>query len=174
VVSPDLDSLLCPNGRFATSIDNVKNVRPDGEHFSLEGARLVGRWLLREVSGLRDVRVGRESVADQLAAKLTAAGFFCGFAPLPAHRRATDPEATVNCSRRQQLTILRVYSLQVYRDYFVGIEQKVGCRVARRAGQTTIAYTMDDDWIVTGGQPTISFAAKALGAPLRTFVCPQP
>src|SRR5690606_28834640 len=33
----DLDAVLCPGGRFQSSIDGVEKIRMDGVHFSVEG-----------------------------------------------------------------------------------------------------------------------------------------
>jgi hypothetical protein len=40
----DLFPILCPDGSYVPSVGGVKNVRPDGIHYSPEG----GRWLAEQ------------------------------------------------------------------------------------------------------------------------------
>jgi lysophospholipase L1-like esterase len=45
MVQVDLDSRVCPDGRFSDQIGNVADGRPDGLHFSDSGADWVASWL---------------------------------------------------------------------------------------------------------------------------------
>ena len=40
----DLDAHACPGGKYVATIDGVP-MRTDGVHFTLEGARLLWKWL---------------------------------------------------------------------------------------------------------------------------------
>jgi SGNH domain-containing protein len=41
----DLFARVCPNGHFTARLDDVENARPDGLHFSDDGADRVAEWL---------------------------------------------------------------------------------------------------------------------------------
>jgi peptidoglycan/LPS O-acetylase OafA/YrhL len=47
----DLDAQLCPGHQFSGAYNGVDPVRPDGNHFSDEGALAVARWMLPIVLG---------------------------------------------------------------------------------------------------------------------------
>jgi peptidoglycan/LPS O-acetylase OafA/YrhL len=46
-----LDPLACPDGRFTNTIDGISNFRPDGVHYSEEGARWMAGHLIPLVLG---------------------------------------------------------------------------------------------------------------------------
>jgi hypothetical protein len=46
----DLDAEICAGGRFHANYAGVTDFRPDGAHFSDEGAQAVARWLMHEIS----------------------------------------------------------------------------------------------------------------------------
>jgi peptidoglycan/LPS O-acetylase OafA/YrhL len=45
----DLNAKICPNDEFQMSFGNVAQARPDGAHFSDEGAAAVGDWLMQRI-----------------------------------------------------------------------------------------------------------------------------
>jgi hypothetical protein len=47
----DLYAKLCPNDQFQMSFGPVTQARPDGAHFSDEGAEAVGDWLMQRILG---------------------------------------------------------------------------------------------------------------------------
>ncbi len=40
---------LCPNGRCTTELANKNLIRPDGVHFSIDGAHGTARWVLDQI-----------------------------------------------------------------------------------------------------------------------------
>jgi hypothetical protein len=49
----DMDRLLCPNGPPNPDFADVRDVRPDGAHYSDAGALAIARWLMPIVLGVR-------------------------------------------------------------------------------------------------------------------------
>lgn len=47
----DLNSKICPQGKYESTIDGVANARPDGTHFSDAGALAVANWAMPIVLG---------------------------------------------------------------------------------------------------------------------------
>ncbi|MGQ0824143.1 MAG: acyltransferase family protein [Actinomycetota bacterium] len=47
----DLDGALCPDGEFVRAFGGVDPARPDGWHFSDDGAIAVARWIMPQVFG---------------------------------------------------------------------------------------------------------------------------
>ncbi len=45
----DLYGQLCPGGHFDASYGNVADARPDGAHFSDQGAEAVAGWLMNKI-----------------------------------------------------------------------------------------------------------------------------
>ena len=72
VVSPDLRKFVCPLDRFQRSLGNVADARPDGAHFSPQGADVVARWLLQQVPSLSAAKRTPHSLADDLFDRLNA------------------------------------------------------------------------------------------------------
>jgi hypothetical protein len=45
----DLSARLCPNGSCERETASGEPVRPDGVHFSLEGAHSLSRWVFEQI-----------------------------------------------------------------------------------------------------------------------------
>lgn len=45
----ELQQKLCPRGECERALADVGTLRPDGVHFSIDGARHIGRWVLEEM-----------------------------------------------------------------------------------------------------------------------------
>ena len=45
----ELSEQLCPKGKCQTELPGKVVIRPDGVHFSLEGAASISRWVLTQI-----------------------------------------------------------------------------------------------------------------------------
>jgi hypothetical protein len=50
----DLDSVVCPGGRFTNDFEGIAPFRPDGNHFSLSGRVWVAFWLGQRIDEILD------------------------------------------------------------------------------------------------------------------------
>ncbi|HEY3834788.1 MAG TPA: acyltransferase family protein [Acidimicrobiia bacterium] len=170
VVSPDLRGYLCPRGTFQASLGSVKVMRPDGEHFSIEGARAVGRWLIAQVPGMKSAPHGRASEADSLVSKLTAGGVYCSFAAPLSASNPINPAASVSCAKRGNNFLLRVYRTARAKARYIGLSVAVTCEFQHSA-TIPVTYAAEADWVVTGNPAAVRLAAQLLAGKVVTTRC---
>jgi hypothetical protein len=172
VAAPDLNGFLCPHGVFQRSLGTVRNMRPDGEHFSIEGARAVGRWLIRVVPGLKDAPHGATGQADALVGELDAAGhIYCAYAQPSRVPLSGQPTDTVNCKHANDH-----FSLNVFRDAssmarYIRVDVAVACKYRLQTGPSAVTYGRGTTWVVTGADAAVRLASKVLGVPVVTTRC---
>jgi hypothetical protein len=172
VSTPDLNKFLCPQGKFANRMGSVSVVRSDGVHFTREGADLVANWLVPVIRAAAPnanlTYQGALPLKDALSHRLTKAGFVCPF------RNFTDPgdaPVIVDCTKSGKRTRLRIFSRSDTFDRFVTLQNAVGCKYARTAGQGSIRYSLGSQWLLTGDGTALAEAAHALGVPVTTVRC---
>ncbi|MGZ4734228.1 MAG: acyltransferase family protein [Acidimicrobiia bacterium] len=173
VVSPDLHSLLCPNGRFRTSFGGVAVVRPDGEHFSADGAKAIARWLETVVPGLeRARRAAGSPIVNALEARLRRAGYYCSFGGRAALRGDPGLTGVFDCLHRGLTVDVRVYARSKALRRYLAILKVVACQHALADGTRSIDYLRTGRWVLSGDSRLMPEVAHVFGQAVTTYRCP--
>lgn len=178
VVVADLNKFLCPEGKYQAGLGSVENVRNDGEHFSLEGAGLVTKWLLGRVPDLR--RAGANTnldVGDRITSKLFAAGWSCSRTqPIPSSRPEMDPLAVYQCLVGKDRPNIRIAKSPAALPAMLTVAREQGCGLARQRGEPSATIAHGDVWAISASTILNVSAATALRnagekVTLKTVTC---